>query len=174
MRFRSISTAAVAVLAAVAGMAPAGASTEDGPSPWSPYETTGFSRPAGALCAFGLAGEVVSDKERYRTTETFPDGSPRVQEFTGQLVIRFINTDTGASVERNLTGRGDFEYFADGSWSLTAVGGHFGGGLRAGDDPEQGYYVVTGTQYVLYSDAEGHRTLTSGHGTVENLCETLA
>jgi hypothetical protein len=175
MRSRSFAASTAAALVVAAALAPVGASAaEPGPSPWSPYQSADFEVPAGEVCAFGLRGEIVSDKERYRVAETYPDGSTRLEEWTGQLVIRYVNTDTGAAVERNLTGRGDFEYYPDGSWSLTAVGGHFGAGLHPGDEPHQGFYVVTGSQYVLHSDADGHRTLTSGHGTTENLCETLS
>ncbi len=172
MRIAPVSALAGAALALGAALAPA-AVAADNPSPWTDYRGSDWSVPAGEVCAFPLASHVVSDKERYRTTETYPDGSPRVQEFTGQLVVELTNEDTGASVQRNLTGRGDFEYFPDGGWSLTAVGGHFGGGLHPGDDPEQGFIVVTGSQYVLSSDADGHRTLTYGHGTTENICDTL-
>lgn len=167
-------TAAALALAAGTLLAAAPATAgEDNPSPWTPYTGEDWVTDAGEVCSFAMGGEIVSDKERYRTTEWFPDGSPRYQEWTGQLVVRFTNLETGESATRNLTGRGDFEYFADGSWSLTAVGGHFAGAMRAGGDPGPGWYVVTGSGYTLHSDAEGSRTLTYGHGTVEDMCETL-
>ncbi len=169
-------SAAVLVLAAGAllPVAPATAG-EDNPSPWTPYTGGDSVTAAGEVCAFAVSSEVLSDKERYRTTETFPDGSPRYQEWTGQLIVRFTNLDSGNSVDRNLTGRGDFEYFPDGSWTLTDVGGHFAARLFTGaSDPEAGWFVVTGSGYTVHADATGNRTLTDGHGTVENLCETLA
>ena len=167
---------AVAVLVLVAGAvlpASPGVAVEDNPSPWTPYDGEDWVTEAGEVCSFAMGGEVVSDKERYRTTAWFPDGSPRYQEWTGQLIVRFTNLDSGESVERNLTGRGDFEYFADESWTLTAVGGHFAGAIRPGGDPGPGWYVVTGSGYTLHSDADGDRTLTYGNGTVEDVCETL-
>ena len=166
---------AAAGLMAVSALLPAApaAAGEDNPSPWTPYTGEDWVTEAGEVCSFAVGGHVVSDKERYRTTAWFPDGSPRYQEWTGQLIIRFTNLDSGESVERNLTGRGDFEYFADGSWSLTAVGGHFAAALRPGSEPGPGWYVVTGSGYTVHADAEGTRTLTYGHGTVENVCETL-
>jgi hypothetical protein len=164
-----------ALVLAIGASVPAAPSMaqDDNPSPWTPYQGSDFEVAAGEVCSFPLAGEVVSDKERYRTTAWFPDGSPRYQEWTGQLIIRFTNLDSGESVERNLTGRGDFEYFDDGAWTLTAVGGHFAGALREGGDPGPGWYVVTGSGYTLHADADGKRTLTYGDGRVENLCETL-
>lgn len=170
-----IRSAVVSVLAAGALLSSGSAVADetDNPSPWHPYETADFTVPAGQMCDFTLGGEVVQDKERYRTTEYFPDGSPRYQEFTGELVIDYTNEDTGETVRRNLTGRGDFEYFADGSWELTAVGGHLGLGMRPGDEPVEGFLVVTGAGHSLHEDATGHRTFTAGSGTVENICDTL-
>jgi len=94
--------------------------------------------------------------------------------WTGQLVFRFVNAETGAAVQRNLTGRGDFVYHEDGSWTLVNVGGHIGVGLHPGDDPGVGYYVISGAGYELHQDTTGHRTLTPGDGVAENLCETLS
>lgn len=176
MRFRSISAITGTALVIAAGLAPVAGVTaaETSPSPWTPYQGSGFERAAGQLCDFALRGELLSDKERYRVTETYPDGSTRVEEWTGQLIFRFVNAETGASVQRNLTGRGDFVYHEDGSWSLVNVGGHIGVGLRPGDDPGMGYYVISGAGYELHQDTTGHRTLTPGDGNAENICETLS
>jgi|tagenome__1003787_1003787.scaffolds.fasta_scaffold20600965_2 hypothetical protein len=142
--------------------------------PWTPYESEDFTVPAGATCSFAVQATIVDDKERYCTTAYFPDGSPRYEEWTGQLVIRFTNADTGASVVRVLNGRGDFEYFADGGFTLTDMGGSFAAGLRAGDDgPGAGYYVVQGRGWAVHRDGDGHGTFTYGQGIIENLCETL-
>ncbi len=144
-------------------------------SPWTPYRSEDFTVPAGSACSFEVAARVVADQERYRTTSTYPDGSPRVQEFTGILKYEYTNTATGESVVRNLTGRGDVEYFPDGGFTLTDVGGHFGAVLHPGDDPGPGIYVVGGKGWAVHIDGTtGHRTLTPGRGTIENLCDTLA
>lgn len=140
---------------------------------WTPYRSEDFTYTAGTVCPFEVTGHILRDKERYRTTAYFADGSPRYQEFTGLLVIEFINTETGESVVRNLTGRGDFEYFAGGGFMLYDKGGHFSAGLHPGDDPGAGLYVVTGHGWAVHEDADGHRTLIEGHGTIENLCVTL-
>ncbi len=179
MGFRSnAAVAGSALVMAVAGVVPAAIAQEEasgtGPSPWTPYQGSGFEVAAGEVCDFTLRGELISDKERYRVAETYPDGSTRVEEWTGQLVFRFVNVESGASVRRNLTGRGDFVYHEDGSWSLVNVGGHIGVGLHAGDDPGKGYYVISGAGYELTQDTAGHRTLTPGDGNAENVCETLS
>ena len=61
----------------------------------------------------------------------------------------FTDLDSGASVVRNLTGRGDCEYFVDGSVTLTDLGGHFAAGLHTGDDPAPGFYVVGGKGWAM-------------------------
>lgn len=165
---------AVLTTAAVSAPTAAVTATESHPSPWTPYEGSGFEVPAGEICEFELHGELLSDKERYRVVETYPDGSTRREEWTGQLLFRYLNVETGESIERNLTGRGDFVYYEDGSWSLVNVGGHIGVGLHPGDDPEKGYYVISGAGYELHQDPTGHRTLFPGSGNAENICETLS
>ncbi len=180
MGFRSTTAlAGSALVIAAAGVVPAATADEEemsetGPSPWTPYQGSGFEVAAGEVCDFTLRGELLSDKERYRVAETYPDGSTWVEEWTGQLVFRFLNAETGESVRRNLTGRGDFIYHEDGSWSLVNVGGHIGVGLHPGDDPGKGYYVISGAGYELSEDTAGHRTLTPGTGNAENICETLS
>lgn len=170
--FRIATTVVCSGLLLSLSTGPAGA---DSPHPWSPYQGTGYTVPGGEACDFQLTSRTISDKERYRVVETHPDGSTKREEWTGQLVVEFRNDETGAAVRRNLTGRGDFIYGLDGSWSLINVGGHFAAVLREGSDPGPGVYVVTGEGFAVSSDAEGHRVLDlSGHGKVENVCETLA
>jgi hypothetical protein len=171
---RSGSVLSAVVLSMGALVAPAVATpAPENPSPWTPYAGSGWEVPAGEVCPFALSSEVLSDKERYRVAETYPDGSTKVEEWTGQLVLRFRNDETGEAVIRNLTGRGDFVYHQDGSWSLINVGGHIGVGLHPGDEPGPGFYVVSGAGFELHQDASGHRTFIPGSGKVENICDTL-
>ncbi|MGH3097395.1 MAG: hypothetical protein ACRDMV_15540 [Streptosporangiales bacterium] len=164
---------ALAAAALIVGVSGGTASAEE-QSPWTPYEQPDVTAPAGTACDFEVFSHAVRDHERYRVTETYPDGSHKREEWTGLLVVKFTNTETGKSVVRNLTGRGDFVYGQDGSWSLRLIGGHFAAYLHPGDDPDPGIYVVTGHGYVVSADASGHRVLTEGNGRMENLCETLA
>jgi hypothetical protein len=148
----------------------------DSPRPWQPHEGAGgFTLAAGTACDFQLTSRTVEDRERYRVVETWPDGSTKREEWTGLLVVEYTNDDTGESVRRNLTGRGDFLYGQDGSWSLVNMGGHFAAVLYEGDDPGPGVYVVSGKGFSVSGSADGHRVLdTSGDGIVENVCQTLA
>lgn len=163
--------AATTGFALVAGFAvPASASS---PDPWQPFHAQPFTQPAGAACPFALHGDIVTDHTLVRTLQTYPDGSPREQEFAGPLVIRFTNLSTGTSVQRNLTGNGYFFYEPDG----TILGhglGHIAIGIHAGNtSPPPGEYVLTGSfNFVLRPD--GTRDFTIQGGTVENLCDTLA
>jgi hypothetical protein len=146
----------------------------ESPHPWQSGAGGGdVVIPAGEVCSFELAEHVVADKERFRVAETYPDGSTRREEWTGELVLELTNTSTGESVTRNVTGRGDFVYGQDGSWSLVDVGGAFAAGLHTGSSDQPGMYVVRGHDWSVTQSASGWRTLSVGSGTVENLCETL-
>jgi hypothetical protein len=144
------------------------------PSPWSPLTTSGFELPAGTRCDFTLRGEVLEGKEQIRTLETYTDGSPRVQEIVGQLVIRYTNVDTGESVDRNLTGTALVIIEPDGSFTLSLVGGHMAVGFGAGDEPSSSFLIFTGAGHEVFFAADGTRTASFGDGPVEDVCQTLA
>ena len=170
MRLRRV-LAAAATVAAVAAVAPSAAA--DSPSPWQRYYSQPFTDAAGVVCPFALHGDIVSDHELFRNLQTYPDGSPKEQEFVGPLVIRFSNVSTGASVERNLTGTGRWFYDPDGTTRGHGVG-HFGLGVHIGNPTSPpGEWVLTGTfDFVLRAD--GTRDFTMQGGTAEDLCKTLA
>lgn len=155
---------------AIGAIAPAGASAA---SPWTPYRAADFSLPAGSRCSFALSGHVLVDRERIRTTQSNPDGTPRRQQVVGRLVVRYRNDDSGASVKRNLTGDAFIDHGGDGSTTLTLIRGHFAVGLAAGDSGGPAFLVFTGHGHALTVAADGRRTLRLGSGRVENLCDTL-
>jgi hypothetical protein len=163
--------AAVTGFALVTGFAaPAWASS---PSPWQPVHEQPFTQPAGAVCPFALHGDIVTDHVLVRTLQTYPDGSPREQEFAGPLVITFTNLSTGASVERNLTGIAYFFYEPDGTIEGHGLG-HIAIGIHTvNTSPPPGEYVITGS-YTFVLRPDGTRDFTVQGGTVENLCDTLA
>ncbi|MBO0869630.1 MAG: hypothetical protein J2P15_13795 [Micromonosporaceae bacterium] len=173
MRFQHALRGAVlvAMTAGAVGFAGSPALAES-PSPWQPFRSAPFTQAAGDVCAFAVHGDIVTDHELVRTLQTYPDGTPREQEFVGPLVIRYTNLSTGASVERNLTGTGWWFFDQDGTTHGNGVG-HFGIGIHAGNtNPPPGEYVLTGAfDFVL--GADGTRTFSVQGGTVENLCQTL-
>lgn len=163
-------TAGTLALAATA----APAASADSPHPWVPYQGGDSVVPAGEVCSFELHLNVLEDKERYRVVETYADGSTRREEWTGQLILEFVNADTGQSVVRNTTGRGDFVYGQDGSWSLVDIGGHIVVGIHTDDAGEPGMYYLSGSGWEVSAGPDGVRTLTEGDGTIENICDTLS
>ena len=143
-------------------------------SPWTPSPSSDFELAAGTRCPFTLRGTVIADAEQIRTLETYPDGSPRVQEVVGLLIVRFTNVESGASVERNLTGTALVEFPEDGSFVLTLLGGHMAIGVPPSSPGGPAFLVFTGTGFSLDLHTDGTRTITYGQGQVENICATLA
>lgn len=141
---------------------------------WEPYRTQPFALVAGTRCPFGLAGTPLQDRERIRTLARFPGGKPKVQQVSGPLVVRYTNTDTGASVRRNLKGRATITYGEDGSFTEMLDHGRLAVGLAPTDPGGSGFFVLTGTGFRLDVSAGGGRTLFLGTGQVENLCTALA
>lgn len=150
------------------------ASTTRAAGGWEPYRTAPFRLAGGTRCPFGLAGTPIRDRERIRTLARLPDGTPTVQQVAGPLVVRYTNTDTGATVRRDLTGRATVSYREDGSFTETLDHGTLAVGLAATDPGGPGFFVLTGTGFRLDVSAGGARTVFLGTGRVENLCTTLA
>jgi len=181
---RSALAPLAAALLGAALAAPAGATPSTGPghdhghgSPWTPYRTEEVVVPAArSTCGFDVRITSLRDEEEYRTTSTWPDGTPRTQLFRGALVERYTNLATGASVVRDLSARAVFAYRPDGSpESLTSLHGAFGTTMPPGSTPDTGLYVLGGRGTRVVFEADGSRTFTLGrHGTAEDVCDTLA
>ncbi|HMM96920.1 hypothetical protein [Phycicoccus sp.] len=180
--------APVAAAALVAGLAtPAaatavatGAATGDHHrghgSPWTPYRTEEVVVPAArSTCGFDTRITPVRDEEEYRTTSTWPDGTPRTQLFRGALVERYTNLSTGASVVRDLSATAVFAYHPDGSpASLTSVHGAFGTTMPPGSTPDTGLYVLSGHGTRVVFEADGTRSFTLGrHGSADDVCDAI-
>ncbi|HET9021876.1 MAG TPA: hypothetical protein VFN34_08320 [Ornithinibacter sp.] len=168
--------AAPLALAAVVGTgvvaAPASADT-----PWIPYREGELLIPAArSTCGFDVRITPLEDDEEYRTTSTWPDGSPRTLEFRGTLVERYTNESTGASVERDLSATAVFALREDGSpESLTSVHGAFGATMPPGSTPDTGLYVLGGHGTSVTFNPDGTHTFELGpHGTAEDVCDALA
>ncbi len=170
MRGTLVRFALAVILVALSGSAALAAA----PAPWSPLTTSNFELPAGIRCDFTLRGEVLEGKEQIRTLETFADGSPRVQEIVGQLVVRYTNVETGESVDRNLTGTAYIVFEPDGSFTLSLVGGHMAVGFSATDPEGPSFLIFRGAGHEVHFATDGSRTVTFGKGTVEDICQTLA
>jgi hypothetical protein len=167
--------ASTALSCAVLGLAPSIASADQTSSPWIQYREPDFSFPAGG-CAFQVDAHVVNDHEAYRVLESYPDGTDKLQEWKGLLMIEFTNHDTGTSVTKNVNGRGLIEYTADGAFhKITIESGHFTTGFRAGSGVEPGVYYVGGRGTSMTVNPDGTKTLELGkNGSAENLCSALS
>ncbi len=166
-------TAAAGAAALVATVASA-ASAE---SPWTPYRTPEVVVSAErSTCGFDVRITPLEDDERYRTTSSYPDGSPRTQLFKGTLVERYTNLETGESVVRDLSASAVFAYAPDGSpASLTAVHGAFGATMPPGSTPDTGLYVISGHDSAVTFASDGSRSFSLGpNGTAEDLCDVLS
>ena len=153
--------------------APATGSAAASTVPWKPYRTQPWQDAPGKVCAFGVNATIVRDGEQYRTLSSYPDGSPRIQEFRGPLFARYTNTSTGKSVVGNLSGYGWFYYPAGGDTrhlppAISACTVPVGNpGFPAGE------WIVSG-QSLLIVDGTGAINIVLIHATTENICRTLS
>lgn len=175
MRYgRVLATAAAALIAAVAtGVPSAQAATPGTPGGWLPYRTAPWTDAPGSVCTFGVTTAIVEDQEQFRTLATYPDGSPRLQEFRGPLVIRYTNTTSGASVKRDLSGYAWFHYEAGGGLEAL-VASHIAVTVPVGNTGfPPGEWVISGRSEVTI-DSAGAIDVQLIHATAENLCTTLS
>lgn len=180
MRARYLLAGTLAAGLTLVAAAPAAAQTStDGSAPvipanakWKPYRTSGFTAPAGMLCAFPLASEPVLDEERVAVLDTFDDGSPRKEVYMGDLVVKYTNLDTGAAVEVDLSGTAFVEYGADGSYLMTTIG-PVGFGFRPTDGYSAGMWVLDGYHEVYTAPQRAFREIRVDNGTEHNICTDL-
>jgi hypothetical protein len=141
---------------------------------WGPWEPT-FQGPisvaAGVVCPFAVSAEPVHEDlaVRYHYDDT---GAIDAYQFKGPLVARITNVESGASVDRSLSGFGTVTPHADGSYDAV-----FEGGLLlfmgSGDSPSSELLLLTG-RTELHGSPTGAKTVVSASGQSEDLCQTLA
>ena len=167
-QLRRVSTITAVTGIALTLIAPAaGAAGRGG---WTPYRTQPFD--SAGRCSFTVHGDIVKDEEEIRTVAAFPDGTPRIQEFRGPLVIRFTNTSNGRSAVRDVSGYGRLRTLADGG-SVWFFDGGASIGVPIGNTAfPAGSYIVHG-RFRLTIAPDGTRDLPHLHAHVENLCDTL-
>jgi len=152
---------------------PAAAAPENGGGGWEPTSTPPFVIPAGLVCSFEMKGDIVADHERMRTPATFPDGSPRVQDFEGVLVIRYTNTGNHRTVVRDATGSIRLYSQPDGT-KIWQFHGHNALPVRAANTGfPGGDYIIRG-DFVVIDHPDHVREIPVQLGAMENLCKTLA
>jgi hypothetical protein len=151
-------------------------SARDQGGEWIPVPSGTFDVPAGARCDFPVHIEPIVDKVKKMVLATYPDGSPKRELYTGALVLRVTNTDTGASVEADVSGSGVGDYPPGGGFGTEgrfwSAGGVLIGIAEGGGNLPRGLYVVDGLFTLTISDT-GFRTVTMSVGTKDNLCDDL-
>jgi hypothetical protein len=161
---------AAAMVAVTAGSATASARSGDG---WEPTSTPPFVIPAGDVCSFEVKGDIVRDREWMRTPATYPDGSPKVQDFRGVLVIRYTNTSNNKSVVRDATGTIRVYHLPDGT-RISQLHGNNALPIKASNVGFPGGDYITHGDFVVIRHPDGNREVPVQLGTMENLCQTLA
>jgi hypothetical protein len=151
----------------------AGAATgSDGSwGPWEPTYQGPITAPAGVVCSFEVTAAPVRQKMRLRYHYA-DSGEIDGYQVTGPLIARITNTETGASLQQNLSGLGTVTLNADGSYDAV-VDGNFLVFFLAGDSPANELLLLSG-RTVLHGAPTGEKTLVSESGRSENLCDTLA
>jgi len=171
---RVVKTLVLAVAIGAVGAVPAAASASgQGGGGWEPTSTPPFVIPAGEVCAFEVKGDIVRDREWTRTPATYPDGSPRVQDFAGVLVIRYTNTSNHRTVIRDATGTIRVYHLPDGT-RISQLHGHNAVPVKASNVGFPGGDYITHGDFVVIRHPDGNREIPVRLGTMENLCETLA
>ncbi|WP_433177651.1 hypothetical protein [Actinoallomurus sp. CA-150999] len=161
----------VSVIAAIAGSTVVLGAPAARASDWQPYRTQPFT--TSGVCPFTVHGDIVQDEEEVRTDATFPDGTPRIQEFRGPLVIRFTNTANGKSAVRDVSGYGRLHKFADGGSAWFFDGGASVRVYIGNKAYPAGWYIVHG-RFRLTIAPDNTRDFPHLHADIENLCKTLA
>jgi hypothetical protein len=166
----------IVALAVILGIAvPASPAAADGG--WVPAPSAPFDLPAGARCDFAVHSEPIVDEVRTRVLATYPDGSIKREAYVGDLVVRITNTETGASVDVDLSGSAMVERRPGGTLTTNStwyvVGPAMFGFREGGGDHPRGLWVFDGL-YTVAFDANAVKTVTVYHGTERNVCDDLA
>ncbi|GAA3283162.1 hypothetical protein Dvina_48365 [Dactylosporangium vinaceum] len=169
---RVVKTLAIAAAIVAVTATPAAASGPGGGG-WEPSSTPPFVLAAGAVCAFEVKGDIVRDRERMRTLATHPDGTPKVQDFEGVLVIRYTNTSNHKSVVRDATGSIRLISLEDGT-RIQQLHGHNALPVKASNTGFPGGDYITHGDFVVIDHPDHVREVPVQLGTMENLCVTLA
>lgn len=174
-------TAAPATAATAASGGPSNAGTTGGiaaeataSAGWEPAPSEPWEVAAGERCDFAISGVPVVDEVRKLTVQSYPDGTARREIYTGDLVVRITNLDTGASADADVSGDAVMEFRPDGSMSRWYVRGPVlvGMGADAGNLP-RGMWVVDGL-FTIDFTTDGQKNITMVHGTQRDMCAEIA
>ncbi|MFI7603670.1 hypothetical protein ACIBTV_00920 [Micromonospora sp. NPDC049366] len=165
-----VGAALTAVL--VAGVAtPATAATGGGAGHggWVPAPQPPFEVAAGTRCDFAARVEPIVDEVRKLVLAEYPDGSPRRELYTGALINRVTNLETGATSTADASGTSLVEYATDGSMTWYVTGPVLLGFRENAGSLPRGLWIVDG-QFIVRFTPTFDKTITMLHGTTHNVC----
>lgn len=171
MRF-TMNVAVASVVAAIVATLPGTASAASGdpaPGAWEPAPQAAFELPAGARCDFAVRVDPIVDEVRKLTLATYPDGSPKRELFTGALIDRVTNLETGATSTADASGTSLVVYGTDGSMTWYVTGPVLLGFRENGGSLPKGLWIVDG-QFTVEFTPTFEKTITMLHGTTHNVC----
>jgi hypothetical protein len=127
----------------------------------SPFPLEPIEFPAGVVCSFALAIEIVVNQDVATTFPPTPNGDV-VQLVTGRVVVRYTNVSTGTSITENLSGPARFTVHADGSLTIELWG------------PQGFPDFINWGRIVIEVSPDGVGTLVSQNGHSEDVCAALS
>jgi len=182
MRATRIAGAAAAVLLAVVGPAASASATADAPgfpdphtppqAGWFPVPTQPFDIAAGVLCDAALHLEFPVDEVVERILTTYPDGSEKLVQFAGPLIVRVFNKDTGEFTDVDASGSANRIAHEDGSQTWDVLGPALFGFRDGHGNMPRGAYRLDGV-YQVNITPTGDRFLTMVRGTQVNVCTLI-
>lgn len=141
---------------------------------WQPAPSDPWEVPAGERCDFAISGVPVVDEVRKLTLQTHPDGTAKRELYTGDLVVRITNLETGAYTDADAGGDAVMEFRADGSPARWYVRGPVLVGMGAdGGNLPRGMWIVDGV-FTIDFTTDGKKNITMVHGDQRELCATIA
>lgn len=141
-------------------------------SGWVPAPSQPSDRAAGVLCDFAVHTAPIVDQVMKKTLSTNTDGSPRSELYVGRLIVRVTNVESGAYYDADASGDALLVYDPDGTVTWYVVGPTLVGFRDGSGNLPRGLYVLDGV-YRLQFAPDGHKTLTTVHGTQDDVCQRI-
>ncbi|MEW2374503.1 hypothetical protein AB0883_00150 [Micromonospora sp. NPDC047812] len=140
---------------------------------WVPAPQEAFEMPAGARCDFAVRVRPVVDEVRKLVLETYPDGAPKRELYTGALVNRVTNLETGATSLADASGTSLVTYDTDGSMTWYVVGPVLLGFRENAGSLPRGLWLVDGVFRVEFTPTYD-KTITMVRGSTHDVCTDVA
>lgn len=134
---------------------------------WVPAPTAPFDRAAGEICDVPIHAEPTVDDVVMKTLD---DGSVI---YTGALIVRVTNRDSGAYVDVDAGGSALVTHAADGAMTWYVAGPVLIGFREGAGNRPRGLYRLDGVYRIAYNATLTYKTLTMVHGTTEDVCAHL-